>query len=170
MESGLVFRVPTGLQMQDYSGEWLMFGEGGEEWVIRKRDEVEAFGGIVSPDGSSASCLAHGMRCGEKSFHASSSALLNKRGSLGRRCRAWACGPAASVLWSAGTWAMSQDLLRQLRAWENRKFKSLLHWRPDPEEGWQANNRRLCNRVDKLMERTGCQRLAARWACAGIGC
>ena len=73
--------------------------------------------------------------------------LLRSKAPMKQRMRAWVVAPAASAIWGAATWHVTESLLRSFASWERAHLRYVLRLRRRADEGNMEYNQRTAARI-----------------------
>ena len=98
----------------------------GTSYTVKRVDEMEVLGDKLGEKGSTLTSLNHRITQATKTFFANRDKLTAKRRSLEARINDVYRTVGCSFLWMAGTWHITETILRRIRAWENRMLRTLV--------------------------------------------
>ena len=73
--------------------------------------------------------------------------LLRSKAPMKQRMRAWVVAPAASAIWGAATWHVTESLLRSFASWELAHLRYVFRLRRRADEGNMEYNQRTAARI-----------------------
>ena len=141
-----------------FEGDMHVVAPDGEKMKVAGVEHMLALGVLLDRCGSTDTTISHRMAQADKVFYKHLKALANSNGGLEQRLRAFMSSSAATLLYNACGWHLTDHTLLRVKRWENHKIRKMYRLRRRPDEGKAGHMLRTGHKINTWFVNSNVQR------------